>query len=102
MSRLCILTVSGGGSPPYRKIVSVQDPIRFLGTMRAKELQHQLDVMSRTVWETPEAEADAQANLLRTLKVRLYETGLKDYPETDEGVEALYKRFDAGDQERWL
>lgn len=85
--------------PPYRKLVSVEDPVRFLGIMRAKALKDQIDKLTEQPVINRFDSDDAQADIIRTLKVKLYETGLKEYPETDAEVEALYRRFDAGNQE---
>jgi hypothetical protein len=93
MARLLMLAVTGGNAPPYRKLVSVEDPVRFLGIMRAKALKEQIDYVTNNYVPGQETE-DVQADILRTLKVKLFETGLKEYPETDAEVEALYRRFD--------
>ncbi len=90
MSRLLMLYVKGGSSEPYYRLVSVEDPVRFLGIMRARVLKDQINKMD----ENPLTD-EAQANALRTLKVKLYETGYKDYPDTDEEVAKLYRRFRA-------
>jgi hypothetical protein len=92
-----MLSVSGGSKPPYRKLVSVEDPVRYLGFMRAKALHDQMEYMAQNFVPGQETD-DVQAEALRTLKVKLYETGLDEYPETDAEVEALYRRFDAGNQ----
>jgi hypothetical protein len=90
-----MLSVSGGGKPPYRKLVSVEDPARYLGIMRAKMLYDLKEYMAQNFVPGQETD-DVQAEALRTLKVKLYETGLENYPETDAEVEALYRRFDGG------
>jgi hypothetical protein len=92
-----MLSVSGGGKPPYRKLVSVEDPARYLGIIRAKMVHDLIDYVAQNFVPGQETD-DVQAEALRTLKVKLYETGLEDYPETDAEVEALYRRFDAGNQ----
>ena len=94
MSRLLILSITGGSRTPVRKLVSVEDPIRYLGILRAKLVKEQIDYMAQNYIPSPETDNE-QANFLRTLKVKLYDTGLSEYPETDAEVEALYRRFDA-------
>lgn len=92
MAKVLMLQVTGGGVPPYRKLVSVEDPTRFLGTLRAKALK---DSIANVTFDPQGfANDDNQADILRTLKVKLFETGLKEYPETDAEVEAAYRRFD--------
>ena len=98
MARLLMLSVTGGNMPPYRKLVSVEDPVRFLGIMRAKALQDQMNYLTEQPMTTLSDLEDTQANIIRTLKVKLFETGYKEYPETDAEVEALYRRFDGGTQ----
>lgn len=94
MPQILMLTVTGGGRPYFRKIVSVEDPTRFLGHIRARVLKEQIDEVSSAHWVTAQQRENYQAEQLRTLKVKLYELNLKDYPETDTEVEEVYRRFD--------
>jgi hypothetical protein len=89
VARLLMMSVTGGSTTPYLKLVSVEDPVQFLGLMRLQIMQAQIEKLSKA----PALPDDAQAEILRTLKVKLYETGLNEYPETDAEVEALYRRF---------
>ena len=89
--RLYILSVVGGGKPPYRRLVSVEDPAQFLGTLRAKALKDMIDQVTRTALHRDEYLAEQ----LRTLKVKLYKTEYETYPDTEEEVKFLYERFDA-------
>lgn len=98
MARLLMLSITGGNMPSYRKLVSVEDPVRYLGVMRARALKDQIDKLASFDVQGF-GNDDNQADVIRTLKVKLFETGYKDYPETDAEVEALYRRFDAGNQE---
>ncbi len=86
--RLLMLSVTGGGVAPYDKLVSVEDPTEFLGTLRARLLKERIDKLN----EIPLTD-DLQANALRMLKVKLYETGRDTYPDTEQEVDALYKKF---------
>ncbi len=95
MPRLYILQVNGGGKPPYRRLVNVEDPIAFMGILRAKALKDLIDKMCSTLWKTDLERDDYQAEQLRTLKVRLYKTEYENYPDTEQEVQFLYERFDA-------
>ena len=94
MSRILMLAVVGGGEEPYRRLVEVDDPVRYMGILRAKLLKEMIDRLN--VSPTPIDIDDKQADALRTLKVKLYETGLTEYPDTEDEVSEIYRRFDAG------
>lgn len=91
MARPLMMVVTGGTVPSYHKLVSVENPEQFIGYMRAKALKDQIDKLS----SEPALPEDDQANILRTLKVKLYDVGLDEYPETDTEVKEVYRRFDA-------
>ena len=92
MGRLKLLQVTGGAGDyvigPYRRFVTVVNDMEFIGSVRA-QVQKEL---IQTVLEGG-LQDNEQANLLSTLKVRLFETGLDDYPETPEAQNELYLRF---------
>ena len=92
MARIMLLTVTGGAKDfvvgPWRRIVSVQDEIEFLGTMRAIALKEIIDAIN--LKQVPE---DIQAEMLRSLKLRLTDTGLTEFPESETEQAALYKRM---------
>ncbi len=78
-----MLQVVGGSRPSYRRLVEVEDPDRFVGMLRARLLKEQIDISASTHWVTERQREDAQAEQLRALKVRLYEVGVTEYPETE-------------------
>lgn len=98
MSNVYMLTVTGGNLPSYRKLVTVHDPLKFVAIMRSLSMRDQMDHLAHSYVPGQETD-DVHADILRTLKVKLFETGLKEYPETDAEVEAAYRRFDAGNKE---
>lgn len=96
MAEILMLSVVGGGEAPYRRLVEVDDPVRYLGILRAKLLREMIGRINAS--PTPIDVDDRQADALRTLKVKLYRTGLTEYPDTEEEVSEIYRRFDAGQQ----
>jgi hypothetical protein len=92
MAKIMILEVSGGRGDyrvePFKRIVSVQDEVDFLGTMRLnvlKELMAAVRDGSLTELE--------QAGILHSIKTRLTDTGLTEYPDTPEAEAALYRKY---------
>jgi hypothetical protein len=92
MSKIMLLTITGGTETysigPARSLVSVQDDQEFLKSMRAIVLKKLIEESS--AGSLPD---DQQAEVLRTLKLRLSDTGLTEWPETTEELNALYERM---------
>src|ERR1700675_842038 len=92
MGKLKLLQVTGGAGDhvigPYRRFVTVVNDMEFIGTVRAQILKDLIDAV-----QTGSMLDEEQAELLKSLRVRLYETGLDDYPETPEAQTELSKSF---------
>ena len=93
--RLLMMTVAGGVQTPYHKLVTVDDPMRLIAFVRARMLAEYVKKLSHIPVLPPELQDEVNEEVLRSLKVKIYETGLNEYPETDAEVEALYKRFES-------
>lgn len=101
--KVMLLTVSGGGAGDYvintwRRIVSVEDEIQFLATMRLIALK-ELAKFMETVPTGPDykmRDLIAQG-LMKSLKLRLTDLGLTEYPESPEDQVALYRRVFTGE-----
>lgn len=92
MARIMLLEVSGGRGDyrveSFRRIVSVQDEVEFLGTMRLNVLKELMAaVKDGTLTELE------QAGILHSIKTRLVDTGLTEYPEDSQAEAELYRRF---------
>lgn len=78
-----MMSVEGGGLQPYRRLLSIEDEIEMLGILRLNAIQQIMGL----------DEDDLQADALRTLKVKLKETGLTEYPETQEEIDEIFRRI---------
>ena len=92
MSRIMLLEVSGGRGDyrveSFRRIVSVQNEEDFLATMRLNVLKELMAaVKDGTLTELE------QAGILHSIKTRLTDTGLTEYPEDSQAEAELYRRF---------
>jgi hypothetical protein len=91
-NKIMLLIVTGGAGEytvgPWQRIVSVPDEIEFISTMRAVALKELITAINLN--QVPE---DMQAALLKSLKVKLVDTGLSAYPESEAEQVALYKRM---------
>jgi hypothetical protein len=92
MARIMLLEVSGGRGDyrveSFRRIVSVQNEEDFLATMRLNVLKELMEaVKDGTLTELE------QAGILHSIKTRLTDTGLVEYPQSTEEEAALYRRF---------
>lgn len=92
MAKIMLLEVSGGQGDyaveSFRRIVAVQDEADFLAGMRInvlKELMAAVRDGSLTELE--------QAGILHSIKTRLTDTGLTEYPDTPEAEAALYRKY---------
>lgn len=85
MSKVYLLTVSAG-TTLWQRMVSVQDTTEFLGIMRVAVLKEMKD-------NAIQLDADQQADFLRSLRLRLTDTGLAEMPETEEEQVALWNRM---------
>lgn len=92
MSKLMLLTVYGVSSDysigTWQRLVSVSNEAEFLGTMRVKALKELID--EGNAGHIPD---DQQAIMLRSLRLRLTDTGLTDMPETEIERTALWERM---------
>ncbi len=92
MAKIMILEVSGGRGDyrveSFKRIVSVQDEVDFLGTMRLNVLKELMAaVKDGTLTELE------QAGILHSIKTRLTDTGLTEYPNTTQEEVELYRKF---------
>lgn len=100
--KVMLFTVTGGfgdySVSTWRRIVSVEDEIQFLATMRLVAL-HELARFMENVPTNGDykAKEDIAAGLMKSLRLRLFDLGLTEYPETPEEQAALYKRVLAGE-----
>lgn len=94
-SKLMLLTVYGvtpsHSIGSWQRLVSVNDEVEFLGTMRALALKELVDEIGKG-----NVSDEDQAAILRALRLKLTDTGLKDMPETDEERNALWLRMTNG------
>jgi hypothetical protein len=90
--KIMLLEVKGGTGDyvigPYRRIVSVQDETEFLDTIRTLVLHEIIDAI-----ETGKVKDHEQADILRSIKVRLTDTYLSEYPDTPEEQAAMYRKY---------
>jgi len=92
MTKLMLLTVYGVDGDysigSWQRLVAVADETEFLGKMRAQALKELVDESGKG--KIPEED---QVKILRSLRLRLTDTGLTDMPETDEERTALWERM---------
>jgi hypothetical protein len=95
---LVVTGVAGAHSVgPWRRIVSVEDEVEFLGMMRAVAMKEIVDALNAA--PVPGLmNDDVQAELLKALRLKLIDTGLTEYPDTEQGQAELYKRMTQGDE----
>lgn len=100
--KVMLLTVTGGYGDhtvaTWRRIVSVEDEVAFLAAMRLvalKELAKYMETVGTT--DDYKYKDDLAAGLMKSLKLRLTDLGLSEYPETPEEQAALYKRVLTGE-----
>ena len=84
-----LLSVTGIPEP-WQRLVSVEDEVAFLGQLRAIALKEIIDAMAE---DKQPMDSEIQAEILRSLKVHLKDTGLTEFPESDAEQAALYKRM---------
>lgn len=98
MTKIMLMTVTGGDSDlsvgPWRRIVSVEDELEFIAQMRIFALQ---EIKQELAKDPSPVDDDIQAAILRSLKIRLTDTGLTEYPESHAEQAALYERMTKGD-----
>lgn len=92
MAKLMLMAVTGGIEGhlvgPIRRFVSVEVPEDFIAAMRVN-LIHEVQRLTKA----GELDDDKQAELIKSVRIRLMPTGLSDYPETYEAQAELYRRF---------
>lgn len=96
MSKIMFMEVRGGVEEfrilPWRRIVTVVDEDEFIAAMRLIAMREMKEAVENR--SLPE---DIQADLIKSLKIRLTDTGLTDYPETPEEQAKLYERMTCGE-----
>jgi hypothetical protein len=76
---------------PFQRIVEVYgDPLQYLGHLRIAAL---LEIVEFLKQNPTLDSSDMQAELMRSVKFRLTDTGLKEYPESDEEIKMVYEMF---------
>lgn len=100
--KVMLMTVTGEAGPhvigPWRRIVSVEDEIEFLGMMRAVAIKEIAEALNAEPIQGLSHD-DVQAELLKALKIRLTDTGLTEYPDTPEAQAELYRRMTQPEEE---
>lgn len=96
MSKIMLMEVRGGIDEfriaPWKRVVTITDEAEFIATMRIIALRE-----LRTAVENRAVSEDKQAEILRSLKIRLTDTGLTDFPESTEDQAKLYERMTCGE-----
>ena|ERR1700690_515002 len=91
-SKLMLLTVYGvtpsHSIGSWQRLVSVNDEVEFLGTMRALALKELVDEIGKG-----NVSDEDQAAILRALRLRLTDTGLADMPEDETERIALWEKM---------
>ena len=72
----------------WQRLVSVNDEVEFLGTMRALALKELVDEIGKG-----NVSDEDQAAILRALRLRLTDTGLADMPEDETERIALWEKM---------
>jgi hypothetical protein len=96
MSKIMILTVAGV-EEPYKRLVSVDNEDEFVGTMLASSIK---DILGTMPLETTLTRETLIIEAIRNIKIDLKDTGLKEYPESNEEIEAVLERGGAGMKNR--
>lgn len=104
--KVMLLTVTGGSGDwtisTWRRIVSVEDETQFLATMRLVALQ-ELQLFLETLPDTlpngivSRPKDEIAQELMKSLKLRLTDLGLTEYPETPEEQAQLYAKVLTGE-----
>lgn len=91
-AKLYLLTVRGGVGDiilgPHRRLVEVADPIEYIAAVRMRTLQEIVETINNK-----EVSDDVQAELIRSLRVNLRDTGLTTFPDTPEEQAALFEKW---------
>jgi len=95
MRRIMLLEAEGGNAhfkmEPFKRIVEVYgDHIQFLGQLRVAALLEIQDFLEKNPTLNT---SDMQAELLRSVKFSLKETGLNEYPESEAERKAIIERL---------
>jgi hypothetical protein len=88
LSKIMFVKVTAGVAgnyvfTPMYKIAEVNDEKEFLGHLRARILKKTLS----------EARGENVEHILNTLKIKLHDTGLTEYPDTPEAEALLFERM---------
>jgi len=83
MPKIMILSVEGVDSP-FTRLVSVDDKDEFLGTIRMSLVKDILDTCTLKL-----ANEEVILDAISRIKISLTDTGLTEYPETVEEVQAV-------------
>lgn len=93
MAKIMFISITAGATEKYcfpsmYRIAEVQDEQAFIGRLRARVLKALVNEAHKDTF--PGENID---QILRTLHVRVHNTGLTDYPETPEAEAALFERM---------
>lgn len=85
--KIMMVVVEGMGSPSWRRIVEVYDPIEFMGHMRARALKEVIKWIEDEPGFSSQEVVNNNNKLMKSLegfKVRLKDTKVAEFPNTYE------------------
>lgn len=93
MAKIMFISVTAGATenycfPSMYRIAEVTDEVEYIGHMRARIVKALIDEALKGTF--PGENID---QILRTLRVKLQDTGLTEYPDTPEAEAALFERM---------
>ena len=93
MSKIMFISITAGATenycfPSIYRIAEVTDEVEYIGRVRARIIKALIDEAHQGTF--PGENID---QILRTLKVKMFDTGFTEYPDTPEGEVELFERM---------